>query len=81
MQNQNAIPPKYRPGDLVWLKRSLIEGPQELLTILWELPIDDDERDRKYLARTVTHAKKTVFHCEVVPAEENKEAPVIPTQR
>ena len=62
----------YKPGDLVWLKRSLAEGTPELLTILWELEPDDDECDKKYLTRTGTHAKKIVFHCEIVPLEENK---------
>ena len=66
---------EYQPGDLVYLKRSLVEGPPELLTILWKVPPDDDEADTKYLVRTASHAKKTVFHCEITHTSENKKEP------
>jgi len=66
----------FKPGTPVYLKRSLIDGPEELLVILWEIDPDDDEQGVKYLTRTATHAKKTVFHCELVPAVENGRGPI-----
>jgi hypothetical protein len=68
---RNSKMEKYKPGDLVYLKRSIIEGPKQLLTVLWEIDPDEDEADDKYLVRTSTHSKMTVFHCEIIPAEEN----------
>jgi hypothetical protein len=56
-------------------RRSLIEGPKELLTILWSIDPDDDEADLKYLTRTAAHSKKTVFHCEIIPVDENEKCP------
>jgi len=67
---------KHKPGTLVYLKRSLIDGPEELLTILWDIEPDQDEEGIKYLTRTATHAKKTVFHCEIVPVGENGKGPL-----
>jgi len=76
MEDANATPTKkYEPGTVVYLNRSKIEGPLELLTILWDIDPDEDEPETKhmpkYLVRTATHSKKTVFHCEVTPAVEN----------
>ena len=62
---------KFREGELVWLKRSLIEGPRELLTILWDIEPEEDEEGPKYLTRTGAHGKKVVFHCEIIPVVEN----------
>jgi hypothetical protein len=61
----------YSPGDLVVLKRTLIEGPVELLTILFEITPEEDEPEnlKKYLARTANHSKKVVFGVEVVASD------------
>ena len=74
---------EYESGDLVYLKRSLVEGPAELLVILWTLPTEQDEIEEipKYLCRTPTHGKKVVFHCEVTPAGENGEKPSLNPSR
>ena len=75
-------PEKYKPGDLVYLSRSLVHGPEELLTILWSINPEEDEPDTipKYLTRTSTHAKKVVFHCEVIPAKQYKEVACYPPE-
>ena len=83
MADANAAPKKYANGTLVYLTRSKLEGPQELLTILWDIEPDEDEPENmpKYLTRTATHSKKVVFHCEVMPAVENRESsPPIPSK-
>lgn len=69
----NATKEKYKPGDLVYLSRTVLEEPKELLTVLWEIPPEDDEPQDmpKYLTRMANHAKKVVFHCELVLADQS----------
>ena len=81
MESEHAQPIKeYKPGDLVYLARSLVHGPEELLTILWTIDPEEDEPPTmpKYLTRTSNHAKKVVFHCEVTPVKQYREEALSP---
>lgn len=83
MESKNQEVKEFRSGDLVYLARSLVDGPEELLTILWTLDPEEDEPNHipKYLTRTATHGKKVVFHCEVLPVSENGEKPALNSPR